>query len=164
MNKDTNDMKQLDEFPGIGKKLPFREPVEFFERFSEKTLQQAKLREQNRRKNLVLWRTLAVAASVSALALLGYFMFEPELTESPQIVQEKQPVEQPIIKEHDMAQQPEIGTEIKKEVSEKVSEKFVVDENDIEEIGDVLADLSDEELLQLAAMYKADPFISESGQ
>jgi len=164
MNKDTNDMKQLDEFPGIGKKLPFREPVEFFERFSEKTLQQAKFREQNRKRSLVLWRTVAVAASITALALLGYFMFEPELTKSPQIVQEKQPVEQPIIKEHEMTQQPEIGTEIKKQDAEKVPAKFVAEEEDTEEIGDVLADLSDEELLQLAAMYKADPFMSESEQ
>ncbi|BBE20528.1 hypothetical protein AQPE_4722 [Aquipluma nitroreducens] len=164
MNKDTNDMKQLDEFPGIGKKLPFREPVGFFERFSEKTLQQAKLREQNRKRSLVLWRTVAVAASVSALALLGYFMFETELAESPQIVQEKQPVEQPLIKEPEIAKQPEIGTEIKKKATEKVPEKFVAEEKDTEEIGDLLADLSDEELLQLAAMYKTDPFMSESEQ
>lgn len=155
-------MKQPDEFPGIGKKLPYHEPVEFFERFSEKTLQQAKLREQNRKRSLVLWRT--VAASVSALALLGYFMFEPELPESSQIVQEKQPVEQSIIKEPEIAKQPEIGTEIKKMATEKVPEKFIAEEKDMEEIGDVLADLSDEELQQLAAMYKADPFISESEQ
>lgn len=157
-------MKQPDEFPEIGKKLPYREPAEFFERFSERTLQQAKLREQNRRRSLVLWRTVVVAASVSALALLGYFMFEPELPESPQIVQEKQPVEQSIIKEPEIAKQPEIGIEIKKEDTEKVPEKFVAEEKDTEEIGDVLADLSDEELLQLAAMYQADPFISESEQ
>jgi len=31
-------------------------------------------------------------------------------------------------------------------------------------VSGILADLSDEELLQLAAMYKADPFISESEQ
>lgn len=164
MNKDTNDMKQLDEFPEIGKKLPYREPVDFFEGLSEKTLQQAKLREQNRRRNLILWRTLAAAASISALALLGYFMYEPELVVSPQIVQEKQPVEIPFIKEPETAQQPEIGSEIKKEVTEKVPEKTVTEGNDTEEIGDVLADLSDEELQQLAAMYKADPFMSESEQ
>lgn len=157
-------MKQPDEFPEIGKKLPYREPAEFFERFSERTLQQAKFREQNRKRSLVLWRTVAVAASVSALALLGYFMFEPELPESPQIVQEKQTVELPIINKQEITKQPEIGIEIKKEDTEKVPEKFVAEEKDTEEIGDVLADLSDEELLQLAAMYKADPFISESEQ
>lgn len=157
-------MKQMNEFPEIGKKLPYREPVDFFEGLSEKTLQQAKLREQNRKRNLILWRTLAVAASISALALLGYFMYEPELVESPQIVQEKQPVEIPSVKEQEIAKQPEIGMEIKKEVTEKVPEKTVAERNDTEEIGDVLADLSDEELQQLAAMYKADPFMSESEQ
>lgn len=164
MNKDTSDMKQPDEFPEIGKKLPYREPVDFFEGLSEKTLRQAKLREQNRRKSLVLWRTVAVAASISALALLGYFMYEPEPLVSPQIVQEKQAVEQPLIKEPENLQQPEIETEIKKEVTEKVQEKTVAAGSDTEEISDVLADLSDEELQQLAAMYKADPFISESEQ
>jgi hypothetical protein len=164
MNKDTNDMKQLDEFPEIGKKIPYREPVDFFEGLSEKTLQQAKLREQKRRRSLVLWRTLAVAASISALVLLGYFMYEPELVKSHQIVQEKQPVERPLVKEPEVVKQPEIGTEIKKEVTEKVSEKTVPEGNDAEEISDVLADLSDEELQQLAAMYKADPFMSESEQ
>lgn len=157
-------MKQSDEFPEIGKKLPYSEPIDFFEGFSEKTLQQAKLREQNRKRSLILWRTVAVAASISALALLGYFMYEPDLTESPQIVQEKQLVEKPIILEPEIAQQPEIVAEIKKELSEKVQDKTVAEENDTEQLGDVLADLSDEELLQLAAMYKTDPFISESEQ
>jgi len=154
-------MKQLDDFPGIGKKLPYREPIDFFEGLSEKTLRQAKLREQNHRRSLVLWRTVAVAASISAFALVGYFMFEPELTKSPQIVQEKQLPEQPLI---EIAKQPEIVAEIKKEVPEKVPEIIAAKENNAEDMGDILADLSDEELMQLAAMYKADPFISESEQ
>jgi len=154
-------MKQLNDFPEIGKKLPYREPIDFFEELSEKALQQAKFREQNRRRSLVLWRTVAVAASISAFALVGYFMFEPELTKSPQIVQEKQLPEQPLI---EIAKQPEIVAEIKKEVPEKVPEIIAAKENNAEDMGDILADLSDEELMQLAAMYKADPFISESEQ
>lgn len=156
-------MKQQDEFPGIGKKLPYREPVDFFEGLSEKTLQQAKLREQLRRKSLVLWRTVVVAASVSGLALLGYFMPEPEKPEIQQIVQEKLPVEQPQIINQEKAKHPEVA-EIPKTATEKVPETIDAKETAVEEIADVLADLSDEELLQLAAMYKADPFISESEQ
>jgi len=112
---------------------------------------------------LVLWRTVAVAASLSALAFLGYFMFEPEKPELHQIVQEKQPVEQQIIQKQETPKQPEVA-EIKKAIPEKAPETIIAKENNTEEIGDVLADLSDEELLQLAAMYKADPFISESEQ
>jgi hypothetical protein len=106
---------------------------------------------------------VAVAGSLSALAWLGYFMFEPERPVNYPIVQEKQPVEQQIVPKQEIPQQPEVA-EIKKASPEKVSEKIVAKENNTEEIADVLADLSDEELLQLAAMYKADPFISESEQ
>ena len=112
---------------------------------------------------MVLWRTVAVAASLSALAILGYFMFEPEKPVTSQIVQEQQPVEQPQLKNQAIIKQPEVA-EIKKVAPEKVLEKIEEKEINTEDIGDVLADLSDEELVQLAAMYKADPFISESEQ
>jgi len=49
--------------------------------------------------------------------------------------------------------QPEVA-EIKKVAPEKVLEKIEEKEINAEDIGDVLADLSDEELVQLAAMYK----------
>ena len=156
-------MEPTDEFRDFGKKLPYQEPAGFFEQLSEKTLQQAKLREQRRRKRLVLWRNVAVAASLSALAMLGYFMFEPEKPELNPIVQETQPVEQQIIENQETPKQPEVA-EIKKAIPGKASETIVVKENNTEEIGDVLADLSDEELLQLAAIYKTDPFTSESDQ
>jgi len=156
-------MDPTDEFRDLGKKLPYQEPTGFFDQLSEKTLQQAKLREQRHRKSLVLWRTVAVAASLSALALLGYYLFEPEKPELHQIVQGKQSVELQINPKQEIPEQPEVA-EIKKAIPEKLTETIVAEENNTEEIGDVLADLSDEELLQLAAMYKADPFISESEQ
>lgn len=154
-------MEPTDEFRNFGKKLPYQEPAGFFDQLSEKTLQQAKRREQSRRKTVVLWRTMAVAALLSGLALLGYFMFEPDRPVTNQIVQEKHPVEQQIIQKQEIAKQPEIVAEVKKAT---VPEKVIGMENNAEEIGDVLADLSDDELLQLASMYKADLFISESEQ
>ena len=156
-------MEPLDEFKDFGKKLPYQEPTGFFEQLSEKTLQQAKQREQSLRKSFVLWRTIAVAASLSALALLGYFMFEPEKSVKNHIVLEQQPVEQTQVKNQEIIKQPEV-LEINKAVPEKVSDKIVAEENNTEEIGDVLADLTDEELMQLAVMYQADLFISESDQ
>lgn len=156
-------MEPINEFRDFGKKLPYQEPTGFFEQLSEKTLQQAKLREQHRIKRLFFLRNMAVAASLSALALLGYFMFEPEKTVESAFVLEKQSVEQQQINNEDLKKQPEV-TEIKKPIQEIAPETSVANENSTEEIGDVLADLSDEELMQLAAMYKADPFISESEQ
>jgi len=51
-------------------------------------------------------------------------------------------------------------TEIKKEAPVKTTIK----ETKPEEITDVLSELSDDELLQLAAMYKSDLFIDDSPQ
>ncbi len=154
-------MEPTDEFRNFGKKLPYQEPTGFFDQLSEKTLEQAKRREQRRRKTAVLWRTVAVAASLSGLALLGYFMFEPERPLTNQIAQEKHPVEQQIIQKQEVVKQPGIVAETKKAM---VLEQVIAKEFDTEEISEVLADLSDDELLQLATMYKADPFIIESEQ
>ena len=156
-------MEPIDEFRDFGKKLPYQEPTGFFEHLSEKTLQQAKRREQSRKKSLVLWRTIAVAASLSALAILGYYRFETEKPVINPIANEQQPVEQQSIKNPEVEKQSEVA-EMKKIVPEEVPEKIIGEGNDNEEITDVLADLSDEELLQLAALYKADVFISESDQ
>lgn len=156
-------MQQSDEFPEIGKKIPYREPDDFFEGLSEKILQQAKIREQNRRKSLVLWRTLVVAASISVLAFIGYFMLEPEKPVINQIVLEQQPVIQPQIKAQKIENKPEVAVK-KKVVVQKAPEGELKEVNTDEEISDIMADLSNEELLQLAAMYEADPFINVSEQ
>jgi hypothetical protein len=154
-------MEPIDEFRDFGKKLPYREPTGFFDQISEKTLEHAKQREQSHRKIMVLWRTVAVAASLSALALLGYFMLEPEKTVKNPVVLDKQPIEQQFIPKQEIIKQPKVA-EMKEAVPGKVPEKIDAKEIDTEDIGDVLADLTDEELSQLEAMYKTDLFISES--
>jgi apolipoprotein N-acyltransferase len=156
-------MEPTDEFRDFGKKMPYQEPAGFFEQFSEKTLQEAKRRELSRRKSLVLWRTVAVAASLSALALLGYYLVEPEQPQNNPVVLEQQPVEQSPVKTQEVIKQTE-ALEIKGSVPQKAPVKIVAEESSAEEIGDVLADLSDEELMQMAALYQADLFISELEQ
>lgn len=153
-------MKEVDEFQKIGKKLPYQMPGNFFELVSEKTLRKAKQREQNRRKSLMLRRIVTVAASLSALALLGYFMLEPNRPETNLIVQEKQTVTKPIIEQKQEV--PEQPTEA--EIRKTVPEKTLAKEKIVEKISDVISEMSDDELLQLAAMYKSDPFIGESAQ
>lgn len=153
-------MKKETEFQEIGKKLPFKTPSGFFEQVSEKTLREAKLRVQNHRKSLMLWRSVALAASLSALALLGYFMFEQDNTVTTQIGQVKQPEKIQLIEPKKEVTEPAKVAEVEKVTAEKT----VVKENYKEEISDVLADMSDEDLLQLAAMLKTDPFTGESAQ
>jgi hypothetical protein len=153
MNKDTD-------FEGIGRKSLYKVPDGFFEQVSEKTLRKAKQREQNHRKIQVALLTFAVAASLSAIALLGYFMLKTEQSETKQIVQDKQTEVRQEIPQTEV-----ISKQITLAGTKKVTPvKTATKESRPEEIADVLADLSDDELLELAAVYKSDPFIEESQQ
>lgn len=158
-------MQEDIKFKEIGKKTPYKVPDGFFEQVSEKTLLKAKKREQNRRKNLVLWRTMAVVASLAAIFILGYFIPRLDLKpDSNRIAQDNQPSEQPMIQQKQQITIIPSVAEKKKVVPEKVTEKAIAVENDTEDVSDVLAELSDEELLQLSVMYKTDPFIAELSQ
>jgi anti-sigma-K factor RskA len=167
-------MKEDVEFQEIGKRTPYKAPDGFFESVSEKTLQRAKRREQSHRKNLTLWRTMAVAASLFAVVSLGYYLSEPEITPKTKtdvIVMEKHPdVQLPIVQKPEIDQQSTVNVPKKAtpakviEIPAPAKEKMLTVENDSEALKDVLADLTDEELLEMDAMYKTDPMIGESEQ
>jgi len=91
-------MKENIEFQNIGKKTPFMVPDDFFEHISEKTLQRAKLRQQIQRKSLILWKTVAVAASMAAIILLSYFLSEPKKPGQELIVVQKLPQTEQVVK------------------------------------------------------------------
>jgi hypothetical protein len=152
-------MKEEDEFQGIGKRTPYTAPEGFFERISETTLQKAKQSEDHRRKNLVLWRTIAVAVSLTGISLFGYYSWESNKIETKIVAKQEKPGDsvQSIQQLQISAQQP-IVAEIRKVEPAKTIGKEKSQEN----LNDVLVDLSEEELLQLVAIYKTDPFISES--
>lgn len=147
-------MKDDIEFQDIGKKTPYKVPDGFFDKISEITLQKSKEREQQHAKILVLWKTVAVAASLAAVISIGYLTFSPRIQmDSKQTIQNKQSIEQ------------QITPQQQKNLDQKtVPEKQITGQNKTEVFGDVLPDLSDEELLQIAAVYKTDPFIGESEQ
>jgi len=153
-------MKEDTEFQEIGKNTPYKVPDGFFEKISEKTLRKAKQREQNSRKILIVLRTFAVAASLAAIALLAYFMTGTEKPEIKQLVQSKQTEVIDTIRLTEVISKKITITEIKKEAPVKTTIK----ETKPEEITDVLSELSDDELLQLASMYKSDLFIDDSPQ
>jgi len=153
-------MKEETEFQEIGKNTPYKVPDGFFEKISEKTLRIAKQREHNSRKIVIVLRTFAVAASLSAIALLAYFITGTEKTEIKQLVQSKQTEVKDTIRQTKAITKKITIAEIKKEEPVKTTIK----ETKPEEITDVLSELSDDELLQFAAMYKSDLFIDDSLQ
>lgn len=152
-------MEPNDEFQDIGKKLPYMAPDNFFEKTAMKTLQEAKIRERRSRQIIYLWQSVAVAASLTALAILGFFMFQRnETTEIQVVAQENKPTEQTVADKVEEQKSVEIS------VVEEAAQKNMTEKKQTENIDEVLADLTEEELLQIAAMIKADPFAGEYEQ
>ncbi len=73
----------------IGKDSGYKVPDGFFEQVSELTLLKAKRREKNHRRIQLALRGFAVAASLSAIALLGYYENNSEKHEVKQVAQKE---------------------------------------------------------------------------
>jgi hypothetical protein len=160
MNTESNFTKEPDEFFGIGKKLPYHEPDDFFDGFSEKMLKLSKQRNRDRNKRFLLLRSFAVAASLAAVIFLGFLIQNSDNSEEIVAVPENK-VETVIISEQNKKNQVlPIDESVKNDVAENPASEIVSTEN----LNDVLADLSDDELMQLAAMYKADPFSEDDAK
>lgn len=159
--KNEKNMKEDMEFQEFGKKLPYKVPEDFFEKVSAKTLLEARKREQNSRQRVIVLRTFAVAASLAAVAFLGYLKFGTEKTQSIQTseVVAAPLTEQPAAQIADTMRRSQDANENSRVAEAPITtEKAKSDEN----LSDVLADMSDDELIQLAAIYKSDTFLNES--
>ena len=145
------------DFKNIGKDSHYSVPDGFFEQISELTLIKAKQREKNRKKIQIVLRGFAVAASLSAVALLVYFMTNSEKHESRQFVKQEQHEATVLIRQKEAIgkQSPCPGT---KKTAEDSS---IVLETTPETLSAVLPELTDDELLQMAVVYRTDPFIEE---
>jgi hypothetical protein len=166
-------MKTESEFQKIGKKMPYSVPDGFFDRITEKTLEEARSRKKISRKTIVLWRTMAVAASIAILFTVGYLLFTP----SPEKHTEQASLEEPSINQPDVPEpEPEIIPDPQPE-KEIISQSITVREtnnlsdqsketNEVDiyetDINEVLSALTNDELLQLATMYNTDIFLEET--
>jgi len=154
-------MKEDKDFQNIGKRMTYKTPDGFFDQISEKTLRTAKSREQNRRKSMILWKSVAVAASITGIALIGYYISEQQIPGTNMVAMQK--IKTDSIQEISLILE---KTEKPAVVDAKkvTSVKTIKNETDEEALDDVLADLTDDELLQMAAMFKTDQFMGESSQ
>lgn len=154
------------DFQQIGKKIPYNAPDGFFEKFSQKTLLKAKERDQDFKKINKTRRIFSVAASLVAMLLIGLFIFQ---------ISNNKPDSKVGIIENKRDGLPSIQelTEIAKELSVpsiyetlpiKKPVNHYLETAKSEGISDVLTELTDEELMQMIAMYKSDPFIIASEQ
>ncbi len=150
-------MKNNNDFDEILRKSLFKVPPGFFEQISEKTLSKAKQRVHRRRTILITLGTLAVAASMSAIALLGYYRAESPKIESISIVLGKKGEIKQSDRQTKVIGKPTAPSGIGKVNHSKTETKEIKPE----ELSDVLPELTDDELLQVAVAYKSDPFIEE---
>lgn len=154
-------MKEDIEFQIFGKEIPYKIPPCFFDTISERTLQEAKLRGYKQRKTRRLWLTVSVAASLTAILFLGFYNLIPGIKPMPNLfVQELLPHGKHII--HQKWKNAKESTAARTENASL--EKAIVKTTETEAINDVLADLTDDELSQMAARFQSDPFIIESVQ
>lgn len=164
METKHNNMNQPDDFPGIGKRLPYHTPDGYFDGLPEQTLEIARQRSHNRNSLKIVWRTIAVAASIAAVVLL--VLIVPDRATIPQQVVENKSFEIQAQAVHDkpaLAEPAPVVTEKVKEMPETATGNETENPAENEEnVNDVLADLSDDELIQLATMMQADPFLEEA--
>ena len=166
-------MNTESEFRGIGKKMPYSVPEGFFDRITEKTLEEARNREKNSRKTIVIWRTMAVAASIATLFAVGYLLFTPSPGKNTeQAFREDSAKKQPEVTKPEPAVisdlQAEIAVDSQKptviEANNQSARSEEINKVEIEEAGinEVLSALTNDELLQLATMYNTDMFLVET--
>jgi hypothetical protein len=154
-------MEPTDEFQDIGKKIPYQVPNDFFDQISAKTLERAKQQKIGPNIQLVIWRSVAVAATLAAIVFLGFLMRD---NEKPPEIATVQPINKPeptySSGREQKNQELPVVEPVKKDAPRKLSSGI----KNTEDMNDVLADLSDEELMQLAAMYQSDLFMDEAMQ
>jgi len=145
-----------------GKRIPYETPDKFFDKFPEKVLFAAKQRERKARLQIYLWRPVAVAASLVLFALIGYFITRTnKLIESHPVVQKTHMEELKPIAKGEVSQQSELA-QVKEAIPDKEAELVVEKTDSTEKIDEILAGLTDDELYQLAARIKTDPFTAEA--
>ncbi|MDD4972549.1 MAG: hypothetical protein PHT07_24220 [Paludibacter sp.] len=165
-------MKEDINFQKIGKKLPYQVPDGFFEQIPERTLQKAKERTRAHQHHLVLSMALTVIAAAAVILFIFVIPGEKPKPDAHSLLttQENQQIMKPAAPEKQltvlepMAEVTEAVTKVKKTEGNITREEMNHEKEVSENIEDILNDLSDEELLQIAAIYKTDVLIDVLAQ
>jgi len=151
------------DFQEAGKKMPYSVPPGFFEGITEKTLEKARQREKVRRKHVLIWRSMAIAASLTVLIVTGYLLINVLPKENTgQAAQNIGAGPQYDVQNGELAEVMDT-VPVKEAFNNKETEiKTVNGVQDEEGINDVLSSLSNEELSELAALLASDMFMEET--
>lgn len=143
--------------------MPYSVPDGFFDMITEKTLEEARLREKSRRNHILIWRYMAIAASLTALITTGYLLINfLQSGKTEQAVKNMTSVLQEEVKNEEFREVTD-SMPVKNYNYDTISESKAINGSvDDKGINDVLTSLTDEELLELAVIIKSDMFLEET--
>lgn len=151
------------EFQEVGKKMPYTAPDGFFNGITEKTLEKARHREKARRKYVLIWRSTAIAASLTAFIVAGYLLINLLPPGNTEQTAQNINVETPIEVQNEELAEVKDTLPVKGYFDNNESEATTTtEEMDQEGINDLLTSLTNEELMELAAMLYSDMFMEET--
>ncbi|MBN2864251.1 MAG: hypothetical protein JXN62_13870 [Bacteroidales bacterium] len=151
------------EFQEVGKKMPYSVPDGFFDGITEKTLEKARQSEKSRRKYVLIWRSMAIAASLTALIVTGYLLINLLLPGNTEQAAQNISAGPQIGVQNEELAEVEDTLVVKEDFDNNENEATTTtEEMDKEGINDLLTSLTNEELMELAAMLTSDMFMEET--
>jgi hypothetical protein len=170
-------MKEEFDFEKIGKQTPYKVPPDFFNTVTENTLAEAESRVKENRRNIFrIWPSISVAASFLLLLIAGYFIFTNKTEEKgkmAQIVHSKTPdiilpevtdTLKPRAVQQNPAAYAKAEPEKQKEQSPvvaKIEKQQITHAPKQETLDEILAGITDKELLELAALAETELYVYE---
>lgn len=162
-------MEDQDVFQKIGKRMPYEVPGDFFDKISGETLLKAKNQPTKKGNLRRLFWGITAAASLAGAMFIVFSVAEkdgstavvaqkteqptPGLPASDSLPQQTAEVKIPVMP----------SVEAKKETATKPeTKKQLAEAKEDESLNEVLAGLSDDELLQMVAEFQSDPFMGET--
>lgn len=141
------------DFDKIGKQTPYKVPEGFFDDITNRTLEKAKERER-KSKIRRIYAAFSVAASFLVVVSLAVLLNNRQANQQPEIVVVTEPVENKTPAIDSMVSNKTEAVKTEKEVEEPLAEKP-------ETIDNLLAEMTDEELGQLADNLNDELFVNE---
>lgn len=147
-NKSASEEQQ---FLRVGKEMPYKVPEGFFDAMPERTLIEAKIRFKNHKRRVIFTSGFMVFAAAAAILAFVFLLPNRALKQETQLASIVKPLETPLVNA-EKSVQPKTELASAKTILEKGSAAV----SEEEKLEDILENLSEEDLSDLFAEYKAD--------
>ncbi len=146
-----NNASEGHQFLRVGKEMPYKVPEGFFDAMPERTLLEAKTRFKNRKRRVIFTSGFVVFAAAAAILAFVLLLPNRALKQETRLASVVKPMEAALENTKNTVQ-PNSQLVPAKSVSEKEPAAVSKEEN----LEDILENLSEEDLSELLAEYRAD--------